>query len=389
MIHFLLLVLSMPAWGKEYYASPQGNDAHPGTEEKPFASPVRARNTAVRFNRSQEDGQISINNTMTADAAAPDAARALREKAGIEAAYAQPEAVFAYLRSLGNGSYLFGQMATWVHNENPDMDHPSNWLRKVYDHTGKRPRYGCVTYDFHDDPFPDSAWNQGVKEMWDRGMLVGVFTFFANPAGGAWNDPLDIDPIFAPGDHPTKHHFYQQMDRMAANLQWLEDRGVVVVYTPFVESDDRNKWHAKEGHEQAVKLYRLVHDYFKNDKGLDHILWAYHTTANHGALEKYYPGDAYVDVLGKSAYGTGLPFSEYAWAVEKKKKAGKVIWWSELGIRGRSDSPRDCLDVVEKLEGRYPELAGFVFWSDDGHYNVIGNQNGPELMASPKIVTLE
>ena len=33
------------------------------------------------------------------------------------------EKVLTYLRSLGNGRYMFGQMATWVHNENPDMDH--------------------------------------------------------------------------------------------------------------------------------------------------------------------------------------------------------------------------------------------------------------------------
>ncbi len=225
--------------------------------------------------------------------------------------------------------------------------------------------------------------------MWGRGMIVGVFTFYANPSGRSWNDPVDIDPIFATSDNPTKKNFYNQMDRMAGNLQWLKDQGVPVVYTPFVESDDRNKWHAKEGSENIIKLYRLVHDYFTNDKGLDNIIWAYHTTANHGALQKYYPGDAYVDVLGKSAYGTGLNFSEYRWAVEKKKTSGKVIWWSELGIRGRSDRPRDCLDVVRKLETSYPELAGFVFWSDDGHYNVIGNDNGPELMAHPKIVTLE
>ena len=58
-----------------------------------------------------------------------------------------PEAkkVLGYLRSLGNGSYMFGQMATWVHNENPDMDHTTNWLRKVQDQTGNMPRYGCVT----------------------------------------------------------------------------------------------------------------------------------------------------------------------------------------------------------------------------------------------------
>ena len=36
----------------------------------------------------------------------------------------------------------------------------------------------------------------------------------------------------------------------------------------------------------------------------------------------------------------------------------------------------------------YPELAGFVFWSDDGHYNVVANKNGPELMARPEIVKI-
>ena len=85
----------------------------------------------------------------------------------------EAEKVLAYLRNLGNGSYMFGQMATWVHNENPDMDHPTNWLRKVRDHTGKMPRYGCVTYDFDDDPFDDAAWNNGVKKMWGK---FGTFT---------------------------------------------------------------------------------------------------------------------------------------------------------------------------------------------------------------------
>ncbi len=297
--------------------------------------------------------------------------------------------VLAYLKGLGNGSWLFGQVATWVHNENPDMDHSSNWLKKVYDHTGKMPRYGTITYDFVDDPFPDSAWNNGVKKMWDRGMIVGVYTFYANPTGKSWNTPLDIDPIFASEDNPTKQNFYKQMDRMAANLQWLKDQGICVVYTPFVELDDRNKWHAKETNEHGIKLYRLVHDYFENDKHLDNIIWAYHTTGNRGALPKFYPGDDYVDIIGKSAYGRGLDFSEYDWAVQKKKEKGKVIWWAELGIRGKSEPHTDCMNVLRKLENSYPEMAGFVFWSDDGHYNVVGNDNGRELMNNPKIVTLK
>lgn len=296
--------------------------------------------------------------------------------------------VLDWLKARGHGSYFFGQMATWVHNETPDLDHPSNWLKKVHAHTGVMPAYGCLTYDFDDDPFTDAQWNAGVKQMWDRGLLVGVYSFYANPKGGRWNDEVQIDPIFAPEHNPVKANFYKQMDRMAGNLQWLRNRGVVVVYTPFVELDDRNKWHAKNGPQNGIRLFRLVHDHFST-KGLDNIIWAFHTTQRAGALQEYYPGDAYVDIIGKSAYGRGLVFDEYEWAVEKKKKDGKIIWWAELGIRDQKEAPRDCLDVVRRLEERFPELAGFSFWGDAGFYNVVGNQNGKALMTDPRIITLD
>lgn len=307
--------------------------------------------------------------------------------AGSNAAQAR-EKVLTYLKGLGQGTYLFGQVGTWVHNENPDMDHPSNWLHKVHAHAGRWPRYGCITYDFEDNPFSDAAWNEGVQKLWNRGLIPGVYTFFANPGGGRWNDSCEIAQIWAAGENPVKAHFYRQLDRMAANLRWLKDRGIPVVYTPFVESDDRNKWHAKQGPEAIIPLYRLVHDYFQGTQRLDNVIWAYHTTQNDGALERCYPGDAYVDVLGKSAYGSGLVFSEYEWARAKKREQGKVIWWAELGIRGKSEPPRDCLDVLRKLESHFPELAGFVFWSDEGFYNVVGNLKAQDLMSHPKIVSL-
>jgi len=302
------------------------------------------------------------------------------------------EDILVYLKSMGNGSYMFGQIATWVHNENPDMDHQSNWLKKVYEHAGLWPRYGVITYDFTDDPFPDEAWNAGVKKMWERGLIPGVYNFFNIPEEGKnpFREVCDIDPIFEAGDNPIKANFYAQMDRMANNLLWLEDQGIPVIYTPFVEQDDNgSKWHAKDGKENAVKLYRLVHDYFTKEKGLgEYIIWAYHTRESDGALEAFYPGDDYVDILGKSGYGPDLNFPEYEWAVEKKKQ-GKIIWWAELGINDRNKPPRDCMDLLDKLENSYPELAGFVFWSDAGYYNILGNLNGPEFMADPKIITLK
>ena len=335
-------------------------------------------------------GLLASTDVLGAAERKPDADSGLRDFRGGAATSATQsrQRVIKYLKNRGHGTYLFGQVATWVHNENPDMDDASNWIKKVRDHTGQLPRYGCITYDFHDDPFTDAVWNDGVERLWERGIIVGVYTFFANPSGGNWNDPCEIEKIWAPETNTVKAGFYKQLDRMATNLQWMRDRGIPVVYTPFVESDDQNKWHAKQGSQSIIRLYRLVHDYFQISKGLDNIIWAYHTTQNDGALERCYPGDAYVDVLGKSAYGRGLVFSEYDWAVAKKRQ-GKVIWWAELGIRGRSEPPRDCLDVLYKLESRFPELAGFVFWSDAAFYNVVGNLNAREFMVHPKIVTLD
>jgi hypothetical protein len=307
--------------------------------------------------------------------------------AGGSAAQAK-ERMREYLLNRGNGSYLFGQMATWVHHENPDMRHRSNWIHRVQARGHRLPGYACVTYDFVNDPFSDDAFNAGVQQLWDRGLLVGVSSFFANPCGGAWNAHCDVAQLLAPGNNPVKAAFIRQLDRMAANLQWMKDRGIPVVYTPFVESDDHTKWHATAGQAATIRLYRFVHDYFTGEKGLDHILWAYHTTQDDHALIQHYPGDAYVDILGRSSYGSKLVFSDYEWAVMKKRDAGKVIWWAELGIRSKRERRQDCMNVLSTLHNQFPELAGFVFWGDAPFYNVAGNRHARSLMANPQIVTL-
>jgi len=44
--------------------------------------------------------------------------------------------------------------------------------------------------------------------------------------------------------------------------------------------------------------------------------------------------------------------------------------------------------VLRKLESTFPELCGFVFWSDEGFYNVVGNLNGAAFMEHPRIISL-
>lgn len=47
-IVFLLVVLATPSHALDFFVSPNGNDANPGTEQKPFATPARAQNAARR-----------------------------------------------------------------------------------------------------------------------------------------------------------------------------------------------------------------------------------------------------------------------------------------------------------------------------------------------------
>jgi hypothetical protein len=45
--------------------------------------------------------------------------------------------------------------------------------------------------------------------------------------------------------------------------------------------------------------------------------------------------------------------------------------------------------LLDRLENDYPELAGFVFWSDAAYYNVVGNKNGKAFIEDPRIIILE
>jgi hypothetical protein len=169
-----------------------------------------------------------------------------------------------------------------------------------------------------------------------------------------------------------------------------EGPGVAVVYTPFVESDDRNKWHAKQGPRTSSSCTGWCTAISPQPRASTTSSGPTTPPSGTARLQACYPGDAFVDVIGKSAYGSGLVFDEYAWAVEKKRnRHGKVIWWAELGIRGKNEPPATAWTSGASWKRTFPELAGFVFWSDEGFYNVIGNRNGRELMTHRGVVTAE
>ena len=98
----------------------------------------------------------------------------------------------------------------------------------------------------------------------------------------------------------------QRMDLVAAELQKLEDAGVVVMFRPFHEQNQGMFWWAgRTGDSGTKKLYRLTHDYFVKSKGLENIIWVWDMQDLAGyeqAIPSYNPGFDYFDVAALDVY---------------------------------------------------------------------------------------
>jgi hypothetical protein len=75
------------------------------------------------------------------------------------------------------------------------------------------------------------------------------------------------------------------------------------------------KWNGEEqGAERFRNAYRRIVNIMRNDGHADNITWVFHGNDNDdpetswNTLERYYPGDDFVDWLGMSVYGAQMPF---------------------------------------------------------------------------------
>jgi Glycosyl hydrolase family 26/Ricin-type beta-trefoil lectin domain-like len=82
--------------------------------------------------------------------------------------------------------------------------------------------------------------------------------------------------------------------------------------------------------------------------------------------EPYYPGSAYVDIVGSDCYGDNAAMTEYAWF----NQLGKPIYYTEFGngpgssagtYNGTYNFETQLMPVIKNT---YPNIVGFMAWSD-------------------------
>jgi mannan endo-1,4-beta-mannosidase len=234
----------------------------------------------------------------------------------------ETKALYKNLKSISTDHVMFGHQ--------DDLAYGVHWKREpgrsdVKDVAGSYPAvFGWELGDLeHGAELSLDAVNFEEMKGWIRdgfemGGLITIAWHMDNPVSGgdSW-DPTPAVHTIIPGGQ--NHELYKQwLDRFAEfasdlEVGWLSSVGlgtkVPIVFRPFHEHTGSWFWWGGRNvtAEDYVALWRFTVEYLRDEKGLDHLLYAYSPDKFMSVQEylEYYPGDEYVDVLGVDDYSVG------------------------------------------------------------------------------------
>jgi mannan endo-1,4-beta-mannosidase len=94
----------------------------------------------------------------------------------------------------------------------------------------------------------------------------------------------------------------RDIDYVSGLLKELQDQHVPVIWRPLHEAAGGWFWWGAKGAAPCKKLYQIMYDRMVNYHKLNNLIWVWTREPND---EAWYPGDQYVDIVGRDIYKTG------------------------------------------------------------------------------------
>ena len=116
---------------------------------------------------------------------------------------------------------------------------------------------------------------------------------------------------------------------MSAYLKLLKDANIPVLWRPFHEAAGGWFWWGKDA-DSFKALWIAMFDYFKG-QGLNNLIWVWTTESGD---EDWYPGDQYVDIIGRDIYEKETADCVAQYAAISATYGNKMITLSECGSVG-------------------------------------------------------
>jgi mannan endo-1,4-beta-mannosidase len=303
-------------------------------------------------------------------------------------ANAPAKAILEYFQGLEgrtNKYVLSGQFSNFGRGAN------LNLINQIHDRTGHWPALVGADYaDFGSGGLTFDAPNRTAIAYWQQGGLVTISAHLYNPAnsngGGLRDKGVDLETLLDPAS-PTHARWLHELDQLAGGLQQLQSSNVVVLWRPFHEMNGDWFWWGGKDPATFAKLWRQMFDYFTKTKGLDNLLWVY--APNHGdKTAAYYPGDAYVDLVGLDAY-TDYIDTNHIKGYAEVAQLNKPFGFTEFGPHGPSNPPGDYdyLRFIQGVQTDFPRTVFFMSWN--GRWSLARNTNTTELLNHPALVNRE
>ena len=224
---------------------------------------------------------------------------------------------------------------------------------------------GIATASYHlNVPKDFASYTLGTRMDWSQSTYTAKET--------------DFSPSKAATAGTKENEYYLSTLRtLAAEFNKLEAQGVPVIWRPLHEAEGGGGedgswfWWGREGSAAYKKLWIYTYETLTNDLNCHNLIWEWNSY-NFGTSKDWYPGDAYVDIIGYDKYSctdwsTGSaryyhndsPFSSTFYGIMEKYDSAKMISMAE----------NDCFSTPDKLQEEKAGWLYFCTWYDGGSDN--------------------
>ena len=185
----------------------------------------------------------------------------------------------------------------------------------------------------------------------------------------------DFSPSKAATAGTKENEYYLScLKTLAAEFNKLEKEGIPVIWRPLHEAEGGGGetgswfWWGREGSAAYKQLWIYTYKTLTEDLGCHNLIWEWNSY-NFATSEKWYPGDAYVDIIGYDKYSctdwsTGSaklyhndsPFTSTFYGIMDKYKGAKMVSMAE----------NDSFSTVDKIQTEGAGWLYFCTWYDGG-----------------------
>ncbi len=286
--------------------------------------------------------------------------------------------VFGVLKDLYGKKIVSGVVA--------NVDWNTKEAENVYGWTGKYPAMNVYDYinlhaskDVNSAGWVDYSDITTAKNWWKEGGIVGAMwhwqvkanngtDYTCTPGTAAGETSFDASKVYVEGTSENTLA-KQQLDQLCGYLKKMQDAGIPVVWRPLHEASGNVEqysggkawfWWGDKGADVYKQLWQWMYNYMVKTKGLNNLIWVWTSQTNDN---NWYPGDAYVDIIGRDNYGATAATLATEYEAQKAAYPNKMITLSECGNSESTEMAK--LSSIWDAGSRW---SWFMTWYD-GDYN--------------------